>query len=707
MNFCYGPMTKNVVDTVIQYSLDHPDNEIIFIPSRRQIEYNGGYVNNWTTREFVEYVKSKNNKIKIERDHGGPNQGLVEDDGFVSLTEDAKYMDIIHIDPWKKYNNIDEGIETTIKMINHCYNINKNLLYEICTEEAIRPFSLQEIEYIINVLQQKLDINVFNQIKYLVIQCGTKLSEGKNHGLFDERKLLEMLEIANKYNMTAKEHNGDWVSLTTIKKKHDLGLKYINIAPELGEIESRVILNKLKQQDTLEDYRRFYKICVDSGKWKKWVKDGFDVENKKDEIILICGHYNLTDPAFIQIKERYRNIDKEIQECVYDKLLELNDIYSIRKKCIFCNHDNFELLFENKENLGYVSSLSLGLSINKNEQSHFMPYNIQICKGCNSVQNKYIGNLSIIYNINHIDDYGSTKNKKHTLFGKFITENKNMNGIIEVGSCNGILARNILNDIKMEYNIIEPSFIGDKTDLNIIPSYFENVDLSTIQSNTVIMSDVFEHFYHPIDILEKIKNSKNIKYIYLNHPDFDYSIKNNIFINLNSEHTFLIEHQFLFALFENNGFRLNRRYDFENFSLFLEFERIQNDEIVYRDMINKTLYNDTKLYFENILTLVSNINNFIDNYPEKKVYIWPSSVHSITLFTCGLKYEKLSGILDNSPNKIGKYLYGYNLLCSSFNDILKCEDNDICIIISSAGSYTKELVIENKNIDIHFLKDFI
>lgn len=703
MNFCFGPITKNIVDTIIKYSLDHPNNEIIFIPSRRQIEYNGGYSNNWNTREFVEYVKSKNNKIKIERDHAGPNQGLIEDDGFISLTEDAKYMDIIHIDPWKKYYNIDEGIEYTIKMINHCYDINKELLYEICTEEAIRPFTIFETEYIINELQKKLDIAVFNQIKYLVIQCGTKLSEGKNLGLFDETKLVEMLKIANKYNMTAKEHNGDWVSLANIKQKYNLGLKYINIAPELGEFESRVLLNRMKET-SLDDYNKLYEICVHSGKWKKWVTPDFDVENKKDEIILICGHYNITDPIIIQIKEKYVNIDNEIKETIYDKLLELNDIYVIRKKCIFCNHHDFELLYEPEI---YMSSLSLGLYENKNYISYFMPYNVQICKNCNSFQNKYIGNLSIIYDVNHIDDYGSTKNKKHTLFANFITENKNINGIIEVGSCNGVLANHILKTVKTEYNIIEPSFTGDTTNLNIIPSYFENVILNDIYSNTIIMSDVFEHFYQPIDMLDKIKKSENIKYVYFNHPDFDYSIKNNIFINLNCEHTFLIEHQCLFTLFENIGFRLNRRYDFENHSLFLEFERIQNTEIIYKQITNKTLYHDAKLFFKNINTIVNNINGFIDNNPNKKIFVWPTSVHSVVLFTNGLKYQKLQGILDNSPNKIGKYLYGYNLLCSSFNDTIIREDNDICIIISGAGNYVKELSIDNKNIDFRFLENFI
>ena len=449
MKFCYGPMSKNVVDTIIDFSLKNPTNEVSFIPSRRQIEHNGGYVNSWKTSEFVQYVKDKNNKIIIERDHGGPNQGLTDDDGFESLTEDAKYMDIIHIDPWKKYNDINEGIEYTIKMINHCHTINPLVLYEIATEEAIRPFSVEDLEYIITQLKQKLTSEVFNKIKYLVIQCGTKLKEGINTGCFDEDKLKEMLNLAKKYNMIAKEHNGDWVDTDIIKQKELLGLTTINIAPMLGEIESRVVLGYIKQNQ--EDYDTIYNLCIDSGKWKKWVSDDFDYINKKDEIILISGHYVFSDPKFIEIKEKYVGIDSEVHSKIYGKLLDLYGIQSVRKNCIFCNHDDFELLFETDN---FKSSLSLGLYKNINEKSYFMPYEVQICKKCNSVQNKYIGNLSIVYDVNHIDDYGTTKSKKHRLFSEFITQNKNINGIIEVGSCNGVLANLILERITTEYNII-------------------------------------------------------------------------------------------------------------------------------------------------------------------------------------------------------------------------------------------------------------
>ena len=76
MKYWIGPMSKNVVDAIIEF-----DGDFGFIPSRRQVDYNGGYVNEWTTGEFATYV---NGRVPIERDHGGIGQGYKHDDGMKS-----------------------------------------------------------------------------------------------------------------------------------------------------------------------------------------------------------------------------------------------------------------------------------------------------------------------------------------------------------------------------------------------------------------------------------------------------------------------------------------------------------------------------------------------------------------------------------------------------------------------------------------------
>lgn len=308
-----GPMTKNVVNAILEFC-EETGNIIGFIPSRRQVEIDGGYVNGWTTEEFSKYV---NNRLPIKRDHAGPGQGYFDDDGFKSLSEDCKYLDYIHIDPWKKYPNYKDGLRWTVDMIKFCYNENPNIEYEIGTEEAIRRFESKELNQLVIDLYNSLPSKIFNQIKYLVIQSGTSLKETTNTGEYDKGRLLSMINVAKHWKLTSKEHNGDYIPINLIKEKMNLGLDSINIAPEFGLIET---LSYIEEGINID---KFWKICYDSKRWEKWVDNSFNPINQKIDLIKICGHYVLSDPEFIKIKP---NIDQQIKTNIKNKLNELGRI---------------------------------------------------------------------------------------------------------------------------------------------------------------------------------------------------------------------------------------------------------------------------------------------------------------------------------------------------------------------------------------------
>ena len=305
-----GPMSKNIVDAIIEFC-NETNNQIGLIPSRRQVEGDGGYVNNWTTEQFSEYTKMK---LVLKRDHAGPGQGYNDDDGYKSLEEDCKFFNTIHIDPWKKYPKYEEGLQWTIDMITFCYNLNRSITYEIGTEEAIRRFDSTELDMLLNDLHVRLEEDIFNQIKYLVIQSGTSLKGNINTGEYNKTRLLDMVKIAKSWNLISKEHNGDYIPVELIKEKMSLGLDSINIAPEFGLIETQTYL------DNGIDLDKFWKICYDSKRWEKWVSSKFDPFTQKEELIKICGHYILSNPEFQKIKP---NIDNLIKSNIKKKLNEL------------------------------------------------------------------------------------------------------------------------------------------------------------------------------------------------------------------------------------------------------------------------------------------------------------------------------------------------------------------------------------------------
>lgn len=315
-----GPMSKNIVDSIIEFC-NNTNNTIGLIPSRRQIENTGGYVNNWTTVEFAKYVKSQTNKILLVRDHSGPGQGQFDDNGYESLKEDCEYLDIIHIDPWKKHPAFNLGLKETIRMIEYCYELNPNIQFEVGTEEAIRRFETYELSDLVHQLKSRLSPQIFDQIKYLVIQSGTSLKGTNQTGNYDSTRLDEMIEVCKQNNLISKEHNGDYIPVSIIKEKFNLGLDSINIAPEFGLIETQTYLDNIKD-DVI--FNKYWEICYGSNKWVKWVNKDFDPIKNKIDLIKICGHYVLSYPDFLKdIKSNFPDIDEKIKNNVKNKLNQL------------------------------------------------------------------------------------------------------------------------------------------------------------------------------------------------------------------------------------------------------------------------------------------------------------------------------------------------------------------------------------------------
>jgi D-tagatose-1,6-bisphosphate aldolase subunit GatZ/KbaZ len=318
--FCIGPMSKEIVDIIIDYS-NNTKRPIWFIPSRRQVEWNGGYVNNWTTKDFCQYVRNKSSLNLIMRDHGGPHQGSQIDLGYSSLYHDAIFMDGIHIDPWKKYKNAKDNADATCEIIEYCNNINPKLFFEIGTEQAIRELSVEEMEYYIHLINAKLNPELFKKILYFVIQSGTSLKETHNTGNYDPHKLKYMTKLCNKFGFKSKEHNGDYLSNEHVTSRFNGGLDTLNIAPEFGYLQSKLILNEIK--DNKEYFEEFFNICYNSKKWVKWVSEDFKPEERKEELILISGHYVFSHPNVKHLMNNIIDFDIKLKDVIIKRLDEL------------------------------------------------------------------------------------------------------------------------------------------------------------------------------------------------------------------------------------------------------------------------------------------------------------------------------------------------------------------------------------------------
>ncbi len=347
-----GPMSLNCVDATIELS-NYYKIPIILIASRRQVdsdEFGGGYVNNWSTEEYSNYVKEKDKGgyILLARDHGGPWQNNCEIEQNLNLEKamssaKSSYMSdidsdfkILHIDPSTDIHgspSVDQIIERIYELymfcIEHAKNKNKEIIFEIGTEEQSGSTNSQEeLDYTLEKINSFCQKNKIIKPSFVVIQCGTKVMERRNIGSFDrpirvknelppEIQLPKMIQICNKHNMFMKEHNTDYISNEALSWHPRLGIHAANVAPEFGVSETLSLIKTLKSAGLNSILDQMLEISYISNKWKKWMLPNSNASDEEKSII--SCHYVFSDPNFIELK-------KESERELAKKNIRLDDV---------------------------------------------------------------------------------------------------------------------------------------------------------------------------------------------------------------------------------------------------------------------------------------------------------------------------------------------------------------------------------------------
>jgi len=332
-----GPMSINCVDAAIDLANEY-EVPLMLIASRRQVdsdEFGGGYVNNWSTRDFADYVidRDRKGKIMLARDHGGPWQSEVEKNTSLSLRramESAKRsyqtdidsgFEILHIDPSIDIHanpSTDEILERIFELYEFCWSYasqqNKEVLFEIGTEEQSGSTNTQEeLEYTLVRMKEFCEKNTLPYPTFVVIQTGTRVMETRNVGSFDtplrvkgevpaEIQVPKMVQICRSHGIWMKEHNTDYLSDEALRWHPRLGIHAANVAPEFGVTETKAFLSILADNNLDRLIDDFLQLSFDSRKWEKWMLPDTGADDQDRAII--AGHYVFSSAEFDDIRER-------------------------------------------------------------------------------------------------------------------------------------------------------------------------------------------------------------------------------------------------------------------------------------------------------------------------------------------------------------------------------------------------------------------
>lgn len=311
-----GPMSSEVIEAVFRYS-HSARRQLMLIASKNQIDYNGGYVNNWGTKQYMDFIQNMKKKyvfsdVKVCRDHCGPAFNGKHDleDVIATIRTDIDCgFDLIHIDFCHYIGSQREKLDAARKAVEYVLKLQPDMCLEIGTDENtgknISEEHLPQIEDEVRFFRE------FCNPEFYVVQTGSLVKEINQAGTFHGKFVAKVSQILRKYGLKLKEHNADYISRDEIVKRQGL-VDSMNIAPQLGVIQTQQIFNKCSIYG-VHEIEDFLELAYSGKKWKKWLNQ--NTSDNKLLCAIIAGHYHFASEQYKRVIEqlnKYENINETI-----------------------------------------------------------------------------------------------------------------------------------------------------------------------------------------------------------------------------------------------------------------------------------------------------------------------------------------------------------------------------------------------------------
>jgi len=325
-NLGFGPMSREITEAIFSSSQQR-GKQLMIIASKNQVDYNGGYVDGWTTKEFINFVKKMKQQypgadVLICRDHCGPGFNGINDleDTYATIKEDILCgFDLIHIDFCNFLGTQEEKLLESKKAIEYCLKLNPQIKLEIGTD--VNSGAIFGEESLVRIEKEIKFFSEFCSPEFYVVQTGSLIKEKNQIGSFNEDFVREISFILKKNNLKLKEHNADYLSKEEILKREGL-VDAMNIAPQLGVIQTSITLTKCLQYGI--DFSKFSEEVLSARKWEKWLQN--NTEENKFLCLLIGGHYHFSSKSYKDILEKL-NKREDIHKTIIEAITEVIEHY--------------------------------------------------------------------------------------------------------------------------------------------------------------------------------------------------------------------------------------------------------------------------------------------------------------------------------------------------------------------------------------------
>ena len=364
-----------------------------------------------------------------------------------------------------------------------------------------------------------------------------------------------------------------------------------------------------------------------------------------------------------------------------------NNNVIVRKNSLLDNSSKLEHLhtFRNMP-------VSNGCTTNSKSDDIVMNQIWDICKNTGLVQLRELAPLDLVYKFPHNDGVGNTWENHDLELCNFIDE-MNLKKVFEIGAGNGRLGKLYLSkNTTNHWTALEPNHSYDEIVMPNLVHLREWFDLNykiDKHYDAIIHSHVLEHSYDPTSFLKSIYEQIDNDTLHIfSIPNLLYFIKKKFTNGLNFEHTVFLTEKIVDNILNTVGFEIVKKHYYHEFPcIFYVTKKSEPKEVTY----SKSIYQENKKVFLDYvagqLDDVKKLNTKISKF-DGEIFLFGGHIWTQFLISNGLNMSKIKCILDNSPMKQGKRLYGTSLKVKS-PKILKGREN--VAVIVKAAQHSREI----------------
>lgn len=365
----------------------------------------------------------------------------------------------------------------------------------------------------------------------------------------------------------------------------------------------------------------------------------------------------------------------------------------IRSRCIFSGQEDLEEL-HTFEHFPIFMGCTDGPA--SEDQFEDMVWMIGRSSGC--VQLGRLIPLPVLYKSAHNDAIGGTWNTHHDAFATFVASHAR-HEVLELGGANGLLAGKALDHAgHLAWTVLDPNpRIPEGLPVRVIQSFFGGGHPLDGAWDTVVHSHTFEHAYQPLDFLAAIRAQlpQGGRHIF-SLPNMKVLLEKGYTNCLNFEHTAFLREEYIEWALAQRGFTVLDKKYFLDHSIFYATEAT---DLAANEPL-PGLYGENKAIFERFISLnlekVRRINAAVRDL-DGPFYIFGAHIFTQFLIAFGLDITRAVGVLDNSPAKQGKRLYGTRFTVVSPAALRDAKTPTVVLCVANYADEIKDGIIQNHN----------